>query len=177
MNTSEPDTIHQRQQVRLVTVTSISLILAMAALILTWIISGDLEMITVLAFGILALILVGITLLARRQHSTLAIGSLIVLLLLLVSADVAAYQLDSVSVAFYTVPIVLAATGLGMRAGLATAGVSALVIWLLAWAEVIGLLPISQPLDISHLTFSAPALTVIFLLVALISGLGRSQEN
>jgi len=171
------NTTHQRQQARLVTATGISLILAMAALILTWMISGDLEMITVFAFGILALILVGIMRLARSHHSTLATGLMVVLLLLLVSADVAAYQLDSVSVAFYTVPIVLAATGLGMRAGLAIAGVSSLVIWLLAWTEVAGLLPTSQPPDISHLTFDAPALTVIFLLVALISGLGRSQES
>ncbi len=44
--------------------------------------------------------------------------------------------------------------------------------WLLAGAENAGWIAVSYPADISHLTFDAPAMTVVFLLCAVIAGYG-----
>ena len=119
---------------------------------------------------VLVIILGGIGALARSGRATAALWTLIGLLLVLVTLNLVGYSIASTSSAAYVLPILLAACGLGLKAGLGVAGISAACAWGLAWGEVAGWMPTSSPPDISRLTFDAPALTVIFFLAALIVG-------
>lgn len=160
-----------RGRAGLVIATCLGLTVAVVGLILTWIVSGDLQGETVVAGAVLIAVLAGLGALARAGRALLATWLLVILLTLLTTADVAAYGMASTASAGFMVPIVLAACGLGLWPGLVIATFSAAVAWLLAWAENAGWYEPLLPPDISHLTFDAPALTVLFLLVALIVGL------
>jgi len=141
-------------------------------LIITWAVSGDLELETVAAAGVLFIILAGLVLLALRGRGRAALLILAALIFLLVAADLTEYGLHSSMAAAFLIPILLMACGLGMRAGFAAAlGCSAFG-WLLAAAENAEWVAVPYPVDISHLTFDAPALTVVFLLCAAIAGYG-----
>ena len=72
----------------------------------------------------------------------------------------------------FLIPILLIACGMGMRPGFAAALVCSAFGWLFAGAENAGWIAVPYPVDISHLTFDAPALTVVFLLCAAIAGYG-----
>ncbi|MBN1920553.1 MAG: hypothetical protein JW892_04865 [Anaerolineae bacterium] len=148
----------------------ISISLAFAVLLLTWLLSGDLEGATVVAAGIFVAVLLGIGVLVRRERVLLAGWLLTGILLLLITADVWGYGLGSPAAAGYIIPILLAVCALGWRAGMSVAAACSLSVWLLAWGEVAGWhIPLS-PIEVSHLTFNAPALSVIFLIAAAISG-------
>ncbi len=168
-----PDTedVLVRGRAGLVIATGLGLTVAVVALILTWLASGDLQGETVVAGAIFVAVLAGLGTLARAGRATLAAWLLVILLTLLIAADVAAYGVASTASAGFMVPIVLAACGLGFWPGLGVAGGSSAMAWLLAGAENAGWYEPFLPPDISHLTFDAPALTVLFLLVALIVGL------
>ena len=159
-----------RGQAGLVIAACLGLALAALALIVTWAITGDLQRETVVAAAALALILIGIGALARGGWVTLAAGALIVLLTLIITAIVATYGLGSVSASGYVLPIVLAACTLGLSAGLALAAIGAALVWVLAWGERAGWRQPLLPTHTHHLTFNAPALTVLFLLTALMGG-------
>lgn len=160
-----------RGRAGLVIATGLGLTAAIGGLVLTWIISGDLQWETPVAGAIFILLLTAIGALARTGRATLAAWTLVTLLMLLITADVAYYGVGSTSAAAYVIPITLAACGLGWWAGLGVAGVSAAWVWLLAGAEAAGgYTPALPPADY-HLTLSAPVLTVLFLAVALIAGL------
>jgi hypothetical protein len=123
-----------------------------------------------LGLALAALALVGIGFLAREGGVLLAAGALVALLTLMVTAVVATYGLASVGASAYVLPIVLAACTLGLGAGLGMAGVSAAIAWLLAWGERAGWRKPVLQTHVYHLTFNAPALTVLFLLTALMAG-------
>ena len=148
----------------------ISISLAFAVLLLTWWLSGDLEGITIIAAGVLIAILFGIGVLVRRERVTLAGWLLTGILLLLITADVWSYGLGSPAAAGYIIPILLAVCTLGWRAGAGVAAACSLSVWLLAWGEVAGWHIPFSPIEVSHLTFNAPALSVIFLIAATIPG-------
>lgn len=155
---------------RLIAVTSLGLMLAAWALVLTWLISGDLEGITVVAAVIFSAVMLGLMTLARSGRVGLAAWLLIGLLSVLILADTADYGLGSPAIVSFVVPIVLAACTLGLVAGVGVAVFGSSVIWLLAIALSSGWYQSSTPFQIDHLTFNAPVLTVIFLLVASIVG-------
>jgi hypothetical protein len=156
----------------LVIITCAAIMLGAAALILTWILSGDLEIETVAAAGALCLILGGLVLLALRGHERAALIILAALIFLLVAADLSWYGLHTSMAAAFLIPILLTACGLGMRAGIGAALAGSAYGWLLAAAENAGWIAVPYAADISHLTFDAPALTVIYLLCAVIAGFG-----
>lgn len=163
-----------RGRARLVILTCLGLVSATLALILTWLISGDLQWETVVAGTVLALLLAGLIALAHRGRVGIAMGLLIGLLSLIITTDVAAYGLGSPAAAAYFVPIVLVSCGYGLWAGLGMAALSAGATWAIAWATTGGRYQPYGPVDISHLTFNAPTLTVLFLLVATIIGVWRA---
>lgn len=167
-----PDTenVWARGRAGLVTATCIGLAGAMIALVLTWLISGDLQWETVVATTVFTAILAGIVALSRSGRTLLAVWLLVGLLTVLMTVDVIPYGLGSPSVAGYVIPIVLAACGIGLRAGLAVAGIGSATAWLVAWATTTSLYEPWEPVHISHLTFTAPAMTVIFFLTALVVG-------
>lgn len=136
-----------------------------------WVIGGFLEdWETLVAGGVFILIMAGIAALARRGRVRLAAWILVILLTALIGMDASAYGLGTPTVAMFVIPIVLSACCLGLWAGLGTAAFSTLVIWLIAWASTTGRLPVEGAVDISHFTFNAPALTILFIVTALIVG-------
>lgn len=155
---------------RLIAVTSLGLMLAAWALVLTWLISGDLEGITVIAALIFSGVMAGLIALARSGRVRAAAWLLVGLLCVLILADTADYGLGSPSIVSYVVPIVLAACTLGFAASIGVAIFGSSVLWLIAIALSSGWYQSSGPFQIDHLTFNAPVLTVIFLLVASIIG-------
>jgi hypothetical protein len=172
-----PETSDARRIAMLVILTCAAIALGVLALILTWIVSGDLELETVAAAGILFLILAGLVLLTLRGGERAALIILAVLLFILVAADSTEYGLHTSMAAAFLIPILLIARGLGMRAGISAALICSAFGWLQAAAENAGWIAVPYPIDISHLTFDAPALTVVFLLCAVIAGYGAGGLN
>ncbi len=164
------DDLLVRGQAGLVIATCLGLIVTLFALVLTWRISGDLQTGTVIFHTILALFLVSISLLAHAGSVSLAAWLLVLLLLLSVTSVVFPYGVASASATGYLIPIALAASSLGLWSGFGIAGFSSVVIWLLAWGERAGWYKPKLPPHSFHLTFNAPTLTTIFLLMALITG-------
>jgi hypothetical protein len=70
----------------------------------------------------------------------------------------------------FILPTVLAACALGLWAGLGFSLAGCAAIWLVAWGSTSGGW-FDPPAPIDHLTFNAPALTVILVAAALIVGL------
>lgn len=142
--------------------------MACVVLLFIWWLSGDLEFMTVIAAGILIALLVGLATLVRRGLITLSGWLLTGLLMALLTADVWSYGLGSPVAAGYLIPITLAFCALNSGAGWGCTIVSSLSVLVLAWGEVSGWHVPFAPVEISHLTFNAPALSVIFLLSATI---------
>ena len=155
---------------KLIAVTSLGLMLAAWALVLTWLISGDLEGVTVIAALVFSGVMAGLIALARSGRVRAAAWVLTGLLCVLILADTADYGLGSPSIVSFVVPIVLAASTLGLAASIGVAAFGAGVIWLIAIALSAGWYQSSGAFQLDHLTFNAPVLTVIFLLVAAIVG-------
>ena len=155
---------------KLIVVTSLGVMLAAWALVVTWLISGDLEGITVVAALIFSSVMAGLIMVARSGRVSLAAWLLTGLLCVLILADTADYGLGSPSIVSFVVPIVLAACTLGFAASIGVAVFGSSVLWLIAIALSSGWYQSSGPFQIDHLTFNAPVLTVIFLLVASIIG-------
>ncbi len=154
----------------LVATTCLGLITAMAVLILTWLISGDLEWETAVAGTVMSLILVGFIILARNGRSRLALWLLSGLLFLLITSDAVSFGLGSPAAAAYFVPIVLVACGIGLWGGLGMAAAGGTAVWLIAEAAAAGRYMPEIPYEEWHLTFIAPLFIVLFFLVALIVG-------
>jgi hypothetical protein len=161
----------RRSRAGLVIATCLGLAAAVLLMILTWIISGDLQWETAVAGGVFCLILGGIAALARGGHEMAAVWLLSGLLAFLITLDAGSYGLGSPAATGFTIPIVLAACGAGVWAGIGMALYAAAAVWIIAIAGQAGWYVTYGPFNISHLTFNAPAYSVIFLLVALIVGL------
>ena len=146
------------------------LIAATWFLILTWLISGDLQWETAVAGTIFSLILAGIVLLARNGRSRLAAWILVVILTLLIILDASSFGLASPAAAAFVLPIVLAACALGLWPGLGVALVATGTVWLTAWGSTAGWYEPYGVVEISHLTFNAPFYSVLFLITAVIVG-------
>lgn len=167
-----------RSRAGLVVGTCLGVVAACVAILLGWAVTATLEdWETVVAAVVLAGLLAGIVFLARAGRVTLAAWLLTGLLTLLIALDIAAYGLGSPSAAAFCIPIVLAACALGLWAGLGVALLASLGVWLIAAAGVAGWYTPLTPPDISHLSFEAPIMTVIFLAVGGIVGAWRSTKS
>jgi hypothetical protein len=158
----------ERIRAGLVIVTALAIFAALAALILYWILTGVLEtpwtIVTGLIFGGLLLSIAG---LARNGRVELAAWLLLALLLLAILADLTGYGIESLSASGLIVPILLAAMTLGLKPALAVALFCSLGIWTVALLAAQG---IFTPYNESMITFTAPALTLLFFLVAFMVG-------
>jgi hypothetical protein len=160
-----------RGRARLVTAACLGVAAAVVFIIGYWILSGSLEdWETLVAGAVFILLLGGDAWLARTGRVMLAAWLLVGLLTLIVSIDLVEYGIGSPTAAAYVIPIALAACCLGFWEGLSIAVTGSAVCWLVAWASTSGRLDLDPPADISHLTFNAPALTVILLITVLIVG-------
>jgi len=159
-----------RGRAGLVIAACLGLAAAVLALLLVWLISGDLQVETVAGTLVFVLVLAGISALARGSRARLAAWVLIILLVLLVTVDAASYGLGSPAAAAYFVPVVLAACSVGLLAGIGVALFGSTATWVIAWGTLLGWYQPLIPAEPSHLTFNAPFFTVLLLLVALIVG-------
>ena len=166
----DTDDILVRGRAGLVIGTCLGLVAMLLALILIWLASGDLQGETVVGSFLLSLVLLGIATLARGGRVGLAIWLLVILLVVLITVDVAAFGLGSPAAAAYFVPVVLAACGSGLLAGIGVALFGSVPLWVIAWLASVGWYEPLAGFEISHLTFNAPLLTTLLLLVALIVG-------
>lgn len=160
-----------RGRAMLVAATCLGISAAYAALIIFWFLTGDLDWESTIIWAVLSAILGGFVALARRGRVTLAAWGLVGLLTALITADVSSYGVGEPGAAAFVLPIVLASAALGLWPALGVALVGSVTVWLAAAAEIAGWWDwLPAPVE-SHLTFNAPMYTVIFVLVALISGL------
>lgn len=146
------------------------LIVAGWALVLVWLISGDLQWETAVATAVFTIILLGIGLLARNGRLRAALWILVGLLILLIAVDSSSFGLSSPAAAAFVMPIVLAACGLGFRSGMGVALVATALVWLIGWGTTAGWYEPYGLVEISHLTFNAPFYSVVFLITAVIVG-------
>ncbi len=159
-----------RGRAGLIAITCLGLMAMALALILVWFITGDLAVETVLLGILLSLLLAGIMALARTGRVRLATWLLLGLLLLLITADAASFGLGSPAATAYVIPVLLAACGLGLPASLGVALFGSGAVWLIAWGAFAAWYEPWEPFAVWHLTFTAPFLTVVLWLVALIAG-------
>ncbi len=155
---------------RLILATCVGLALAVWGLVLTWLISGDLQSVTVIVAIAFSIMLLGIAVVSRSGRTTLAAWLFIVLLGLVTVYDATYYGLGAPDIVFFVLPIVLAACLIGLSAGMIMAVVGAIVTWGIAIGAMQGWLAVVIPFQMDHLTFYAPVITIVFLLVALIVG-------
>jgi hypothetical protein len=155
---------------KLILATCVGLILAVWALVLTWLISGDLQIETVLVTIVFNFMLLGIAAVSRSGRITLAAWLLIVILGLAIVGDVGYYGVSAASIFAFVLPIILAACLVGLTAGMITAIIGAIVAWGAAIGAMQGWLDVAVPFEMKHLTFNAPVTSIVFLLVALIAG-------
>lgn len=155
---------------RLILATCVGLILAVWALVLVWLLSGDLQIETVFVMIVFSIMLIGIAVVSRSGRVMLAAWLLIVLLGLAIVSDVAYYGVGAPGIFAFVLPIVLAACLIGLAGGMITAVVGTLVAWGAALGAMQGWLDVAVPFQMDHLTFNAPLISIIFLLTALIVG-------
>ncbi len=155
---------------RLILATCVGLVLAAWALVLVWLISGDLEAETVVVMIVFSVMLLGIAAVSRSGRVTLAAWLLVVMLGLVTVFDAAYYGIGAPDIVFFVLPIILAACTIGLAAGMISAVVGAMAVWGTAIGAMQGWLAVAIPFQMDHLTFNAPVISIIFLLVALIVG-------
>ncbi|MBN1427054.1 MAG: hypothetical protein JXB07_01635 [Anaerolineae bacterium] len=159
-----------RGQTGLIVVTCLALAGATLLLILTWLISGDLQIETVIAGLAFCFILAVLVQMARMGRVRCSAWLLTLFLELLIGLDVLAYGLGEPGSAAFFLPILLAACGLSLWAGLGIALLSSAIVWGTAWAAYAGWYGPEFPFQLSHLTFNAPMYTVIFFIAAVLVG-------
>jgi hypothetical protein len=155
---------------KLILATCMGLTLAAWALVLVWLISGDLQIETVFVMIVFSIMLIGITVVSRSGRVMLAAWLLIVLLGFAILSDAVTYGVGAPGIFTFVLPIVLAAALIGLAGGIITAVIGTLVTWGVAIGALQGWLDVAVPFQIDHLTFNAPVISIIFLLVALIVG-------
>ncbi len=172
------DNRSDRARAVLVLVTCGALFAAVLGMILFWVFTGTLEdMETVVAGITLGLILAGLVDMNRRGRSRLVLWVLVVLVTGLCLADTGYYGVSTASAGEFLLPILLAACGAGLWAGLTMALISSGLVWGLSYAASTGLAS-WLPTNSANLTYYAPFLTILFFLVAVIVGLwGREMTK
>lgn len=155
---------------KLILATCVGLILAVWGLVLVWLLSGDLQIETVIVMIIFSAILLGLVWVSRSGRVMLAAWLLIVLLGLAILSDFTYYGLGAPGIFAFVLPIVLAACLIGLAGGMITAVVGTLIVWGVTVAAQQGWLDLAVPFQLDHLTFSAPLISIVFLLTALIVG-------
>ncbi|PKN91391.1 MAG: hypothetical protein CVU44_19960 [Chloroflexi bacterium HGW-Chloroflexi-6] len=161
----------ERIRALLVMLFALGIFLALFALILYWVLTGELESLsTVFAGLVFGLILFSIARLAQVGKIDLSAWLLGLLLSVIIFLDVAEYGFtSSIAASVYALPVVFSALALGLVPALLFAFLGAVVMWVLAFAMSQGWLANSFYHE-SFLSFHAPALTLYYFLLALMVG-------
>jgi hypothetical protein len=161
-----------RGQLLVVTVACAGLTLVIVALMVMWKISRDLQVSTVIySLGLIAVLWV-LWYLAYAGHVILSISVIVVMLVIILAGDVFRYRTEPLATSGFMLPITIAASGLGLIAGLTTAAFCTAIVWLFAYGERHGWFREQHERRRSYLTYNGPVLTVFYFFVGLISSVG-----
>lgn len=161
----------ERAQAKIVSDTSIVTGAAMLALVLYWIVTNTFEDIeTIVVLTIILIILGGIIALVKRGYIKLGAWLLIGLMLLLNLSNMIWYGIGNVSSAGYIIPILLAVFSVNPKVGMRVTILGCVSAFLISYLASIGQLTTEIPYQESHLSFDAPTLSLIYLIVGALAG-------
>ena len=173
MNALLPESVSpfERAQAKIVSNTSIVTGSAMLALVLYWIVTNTFEDIeTIFVLAILLILLAGIIALVKRGYIKLGAWLLTGLMLLLNLSNMSWYGIGNVASAGYIIPILLAVFAIGPKEGLGVTILGCISAFLISYLASIGQLTTEIPYQESNLSFDAPTLSLIYLIVGILAG-------
>lgn len=160
----------ERARAKVTVVTALAIGAAMLALVLFWILTSTLEDIeTIFLTIVLLLLMAGLIVLVQRGYIRLGAWILTLLMVFLNLANMTWYGIATTSSAGYIIPILLALFGISSAAGLGITILGCASVFAISLLASAGQIQTEIPYAESHLTFDAPALTLIYLLVYFIS--------
>lgn len=161
-----PSSPLERAQAKVTIVTAFAIGAAMLALVLYWIVTSSLEDVETifLALGLI-LLLAGIIALVKRGRVKLGAWILTLLMIFLNLSNMTWYGVSTTSSAGYLIPILLALFSIGAGAGFGVTLLGCASVFAISLLASAGQIQTEIPYVESHLTFDAPALTLIYLLV------------
>jgi hypothetical protein len=153
-----------------ITTASLAIAAAMLLLLLYWIATRSLQKRETIFVALLIIVFLALCVgLAMRGWVTAGAWLLTALMLLTNFANVAWYGISTSSSAAYVIPILLAIFCLGPDAGWAVTIVGCILVFTIPILQSRQLIKTVLPFKISNLTFDAPVLTLIYLLVAVMA--------
>lgn len=168
-----PQYYSQLEQMRATTVlvTSFAIGGAMILLVLYWLITKSFETIKTIFVVLIIIFLLGVCIVLVMQGQ-LVLGSwlLVALMILMNFSNMALYGVGTSSSAAYLIPVVLAMFCIGPNAGFGTALLGSIFVFAIPILQSKGYVKSLLPYSVSNLTFDAPVLTLIYLLVAILVG-------
>ena len=173
MNALLPESVSafERAQARIVSNTSLTIGAAMLALVLYWILTGTFEDIeTILVLTGLLVLLAGIVALVKRGNIQLGAWLLTGLILFLNLSDMAWYGIGTVASAGFIIPILLAVFSISPKAGMGVTIFSCASAFFISYLAAIGKITTEIPYQESNLSFDAPTLSLIYLIVGILAG-------
>jgi hypothetical protein len=160
----------ERAKAKVTIVTALAIGGAMLALVLFWIVTFTLEDIeTVFLTIVLILLMAGVIFLVKRGRIQLGAWILVLLMIFLNLSNMTWYGVSTTSSAGYLIPILLALFGIGSAAGFGVTLFGCASVFAISLFASTGQIQTEIPYAESHLTFDAPALTLIYLIVYFIS--------
>lgn len=154
-----------------VIITSLAIGGAMILLVVYWLVTKSFETVkTIYAMLAIMLGLAGCIGLALNYQVKLAAWILIALMLLLNLANMLGYGIATSASAAYLIPILLTMFCIGTTAGYVVAFLGCVFVFVIAFLQSKEKLKTFLPYQVSHLTFDAPVLSLVYLLVTFITG-------
>jgi hypothetical protein len=151
--------------------TSLAISVAMLLLVLYWLVTKSFETIKTI-FGMLAIMFgLGICIWLAINHQVKTAAWILILILLLLNvANMLGYGIATSASAAYLIPILLAMFCISVSTGYIISGLGCLLVFGIAFLQSKNKIKTILPYQISHLTFDAPVLSLIYILVAFITG-------
>lgn len=154
-----------------VIITSLAVSGAMLLLVIYWLVTKSFETIkTIFAMVGIMLTLAVCIWLALNYQVSLAAWILILLMLLLNFANMLSYGIATSASAAYLIPILLAMFCISLSTGYVIALLGCVSVFVIAFLQSQEKIKTLLPYQVSHLTFDAPVLSLIYMLVAVIGG-------
>ena len=172
INSYLPNSYSAFDQMRAVVVTSTSLAIGAAALLLAlyWVATRSLERKETIFAMLLTLILLALCIWLSMNGRVLAGAWLLTVLMLLINFwNMAWYGISNSSAAAYIIPILVAITCLGPAAGWVVTLLGCAFVFAIPLLQFMAVIKTIRPFEISILTFDAPVLTLIYLIVAILA--------
>lgn len=151
--------------------TSLAISGAMFLLVFYWLITKSFETIkTILALsGIVLVLAVCIWLVLNGQVRTGA-WILILLMVLLNIANMLGYGIATSASAAYLLPILISIFCFGLGIGYIITALGCVIVFLIAFLQSKEKIKTLLPYQVSHLTFDAPVLSLVYILVSVMTG-------